>query len=149
MLKTAANPGGLPIEVFDGLRAQLAANKSQFYIDFPSGPFYGYNRPGVTPSQTVIQNWWRQAMMGGAKAQYDGVKAFSETDFTEDLKSIDVPTLVMHGGDDQIVPIADSAPLSAKLLKRSMLRIYENLPHGMCTTHADLVNNELFSFIAA
>lgn len=149
MLKTAANPGGLPIEVFDGLRKELATNRSQFYIDFPSGPFYGFNRPGAKPSQSVIQNWWRQAMMGGAKAQHDGIKAFSETDFTEDLKSIDVPTLVLHGGDDQIVPVADSAPLSAKLLQKSTLQIYEKLPHGMCTTHADLVNNELFRFIAA
>jgi non-heme chloroperoxidase len=147
MLKTAANPDGLPIEVFDGLRAQLAANRSQFYTDFARGPFYGYNRTGATPSQTVIQNWWRQAMMGGAKAQYDGVKAFSETDFTEDLESIDVPTLILHGGDDQIVPVADSALLSAKLLKKSTLQIYETSPHGMCTTHADLVNAELFSFI--
>nr|WP_041300982.1 alpha/beta hydrolase [Hyphomicrobium sp. MC1] len=148
-LKTAANPGGLPIEVFDGLRHELAANRSQFYIDFPSGPFYGFNRPGAKSSPSVIQNWWRQAMMGGAKAQYDGIKAFSETDFTEDLKSIDIPTLVLHGGDDQIVPVADSAPLSAKLLQKSTLQIYDKLPHGMSTTHADLVNRELFSFITA
>src|SRR6185503_19301847 len=118
MLKTPANPGGLALEVFDGLRQQLAANRAQFYLDFASGPFYGYNRPGAKVSQGVIQNWWRQAMMGGAKAQLDSTRAFSETDFTEDLKVIDVPTLVMHGDDDQIVPIADSAPLSAKLLKR-------------------------------
>ena len=117
MVKTPANPGGLPIEVFDGLRKQLAANRAQFYLDFASGPFYGFNRPGAKPIPGVIQNWWRQGMMGGAKAHYDGIKAFSETDFTEDLKIIDVPTLVMHGDDDQIVPIADSAPLSAKLLK--------------------------------
>jgi non-heme chloroperoxidase len=149
MLKTAANPGGLPIEVFDGLRKDLAANRAQFYLDFASGPFYGYNRPGAQPSQGVIRNWWRQAMMGGAKAQYDGIKAFSETDFTEDLKSITVPTLVMHGDDDQIVPVADAAPLSAKLLKTSTLKIYEKLPHGMCTTHADVVNAELLAFIAA
>jgi non-heme chloroperoxidase len=149
MLKTEANPGGLPIEVFDGLRKQLAAGRSQFYLDFASDPFYGYNRPGAKASQAVIWNWWRQGMMGGAKAHYDSIKAFSETDFTEDLKNIVVPTLVMHGGDDQIVPVADSAILSAKLLKRSTLRIYERLPHGMCTTHADLINAELLSFIAA
>jgi non-heme chloroperoxidase len=146
MVKTAANPGGLPIEVFDDLRRQLAANRSQFYIDLPTGPFYSFNRPGAEPSQAIIQNWWRQGMMGGAKAHYDGIKAFSETDFTEDLKVIDVPTLVMHGDDDQIVPIADSAPLSAKLLKNSTLKIYEKLPHGMCTTHADVVNPDLLAF---
>ena len=149
MLKTAANPGGLPIGVFDGLRKDLAANRAQFYLDFASGPFYGYNRPGAKPSEAVIWNWWRQGMMGGAKAQYDGIKAFSETDFTEDLKSITVPTLVMHGDDDQIVPVADSAPLSAKLLKNGTLKIYEKLPHGMCTTHADVVNADLLAFIAA
>jgi non-heme chloroperoxidase len=135
--------------VFDGLRKALAADRSQFYLDFASGPFYGYNRPGAKPSQAVIWNWWRQAMMGGAKAQYDGIKAFSETDFTEDLKSITVPTLVMHGDDDQIVPLAASAPLSAKLLKNSTLEIYEGLPHGMCTTHSDFVNAELLAFITA
>ena len=134
MVKTPANPGGLPIEVFDGLRKTLAANRAQFYLDFPSGPFYGFNRPGATPVTGIIQNWWRQAMMGGAKAHYDGIKAFSETDFTGDLKAIDVPTLVMHGDDDQIVPIADSALLSAKLLKRGTLKVYKGLPHGMCTT---------------
>jgi non-heme chloroperoxidase len=149
MLKTGANPGGLPIGVFDSLRRQLAANRSQFYLDFASGPFYGYNCPGAEASQAVIWNWWRQAMTGSAKAHYDGIKAFSETDFSEDLKNIAAPTLVMHGDDDQIVPVADSAPLSAKLLKRSTLKIYERLPHGMCTTHADLVNAELLSFIAA
>jgi non-heme chloroperoxidase len=148
MLKTNANPGGLPIDVFDGLRSQLAANRSQFYLDFAGGPFYGFNRPGAKPSQAVIWNWWRQGMMGGAKAHYDSIRAFSETDFTEDLKSISVPTLVMHGNDDQIVPVADSAPLSAKLLRRSVLKIYEKLPHGMCTTHADFVNAEVFAFIA-
>jgi len=148
MLKTDANPGGLPTEVFDGLRAQLAANRSQFYLDFASGPFYGYNRPGAKVSQAVIWNWWRQAMMGSAKAHHDGIKAFSETDFNEDLKSIDAPTLVLHGDDDQIVPVADSAALSAKLLKRGTLKIYERLPHGMCATHADLVNDALLSFMA-
>jgi non-heme chloroperoxidase len=147
MLQTPANPGGLPLEVFDGLRQQLAANRAQFYLDFASGPFYGYNRPGATSSQAIIQNWWRQAMMGSAKAQYDGIKAFSETDFTEDLKLIDVPTLVMHGEDDQIVPIADSAPLAAKLLKKGKLKVYEKLPHGLCTTHADVVNPDLLAFI--
>jgi non-heme chloroperoxidase len=149
MLKTPANPGGLPIDVFDGLRQQLAANRAQFYLDFASGPFYGYNRPGATVSQGVIQNWWRQSMMGGAKAQLDGIKAFSETDFTEDLKVIDVPTLVMHGDDDQIVPIADSAPLSVKLLKRGELKVFEKLPHGMCTTHAGVINAELLKFVHA
>jgi len=147
MLKTAANPGGTPIEVFNKLREQLAANRAQFYLDFASGPFYSYNRAGAKPLQGVIQNWWRQGMVGGAKAHYDGIKAFSETDFTEDLKAVDVPTLVVHGTDDQIVPIADSAPLSAKLLRRSTLKIYENLPHGLCTTHADVVNPELLAFI--
>jgi non-heme chloroperoxidase len=147
MVKTAANPGGLPIEVFDGFRKQLAANRAQFYLDIASGPFYSYNRPGAKISQGVIENWWRQSMMGGAKAAYDGIKAFSETDFTEDLKIIDVPTLVMHGSDDQIVPVADSAPLSAKLLRNSKLKIYENFPHGMCTTHAAVVNPELLAYI--
>ncbi|WP_086999535.1 alpha/beta fold hydrolase [Rhizobium sullae] len=149
MLKTAANPGGLPIEAFDGLRSQLAANRSQFYRDFPSGPFYGYNRPGAEPSQAVISNWWRQGMMGGAKAHYDGIKAFSETDFTEDLKSITVPTLVLHGDDDQIVPIGAAALLSAKLLQAGTLKIYEKLPHGLCTTHADVVNADMLAFITA
>ncbi len=145
---TGGGAGGLPIDVLDGLRQQLAANRAQFYFDFASGPFYGYNRPGVTASPAVIWNWWRQGMMGGAKAHYDGIKAFSETDFTEDLKSITVPTLVLHGGDDQIVPVSDSAPLSAKLLKKGTLKIYEGLPHGICTTHAGVVNAELSAFIA-
>ncbi len=147
MLKTAANPGGLPIEVFDGLRQQLAANRAQFYTEFASGPFYGYNRPGAKPLQSVIGNWMRQGMMGGAKAQYDGIKAFSETDFTEDLKKIDVPALVMHGDDDQVVPFADSAPLSAKLLKNSTLKVYKGYPHGMATTHADEINPEILAFV--
>jgi non-heme chloroperoxidase len=149
MVKTPANPGGLPIEVFDGLRQQLAANRSQFYLDLPSGPFYGFNRPGAKASQGVIQNWWRQGMNGGAKAHYEGIKAFSETDFTEDLKGIDVPTLVMHGDDDQIVPIADSALLSVKLLKKGTLKVYKGFPHGMCTTHADVINPDLLAFIKA
>jgi len=147
MVKTAANPGGLPIEVFDGLRKALADNRSQFYIDLPTGPFYGFNRSGANPSQPVIQNWWRQGMMGSAKAQYDSIKAFSETDFTEDLISIDVPTLVMHGDDDQIVPIAAAALLSIKLLKNGTLKVYKKFPHGMCTTHADVVNPDLLAFI--
>jgi non-heme chloroperoxidase len=147
MVKTPANPGGLPLEVFDGLRQQLAANRAQFYRDFASGPFYGYNRPGAKVSEAVIDNWWRQGMIGGAKAHHDGIKAFSETDFTEDLKAIEVPTLVMHGDDDQIVPIAASALLSAKLLKKSTLKVYEKLPHGMCTTHAEIVNPDLLAFI--
>ena len=147
MVKTPTNPGGLSIEVFDDLRKQLAVNRAKFYLDFASGPFYSYNRPGANVSQAVIQNWWRQGMMGGAKAHYDGIKAFSETDFTEDLKNIDVPTLVVHGDDDQIVPIADSAFLSAKLLKNGSLKVYEKFPHGMCTTHAEIVNPDLLTFI--
>ena len=147
MVKTPANPGGLPIEVFDGLRRELAANRAQFYRDFAGGPFYGYNRPDAKIFQGVIENWWRQGMMGSAKAHYDGIKAFSETDFTEDLKVIEVPTLVMHGDDDQIVPIADSAPLSAKLLKKATLKVYEKFPHGMATTHADVINADLLAFI--
>ena len=147
LLKTAANPGGLPIEVFDGLRQALAANRAQFYTEFASGPFYSYNRPGAKVLQSVIDNWLRQAMMGGAKAQYDGIKAFSETDFTEDLKNIDVPALVLHGDDDQVVPIADSALLSSKLLKNATLKVHPGFPHGMCTTHADVVNPELLAFI--
>jgi non-heme chloroperoxidase len=149
MVKTPASPGGLPIDIFDGLRKSLAANRSQFYLDFASGPFYGYNRPNAIPSQAIIWNWWRQAMMGGAKAQHDGIKAFSETDFTGDLKAIYSPTLVMHGDDDQIVPIDNSARLSVKLLKQGTLKIYEQLPHGMCTTHADRINADLLKFIRA
>jgi non-heme chloroperoxidase len=147
MVKTPVNPGGLTLEVFDGLRQQLASNRAQFYLEFASGPFYGYNRPGAKASQAVVENWWRQGMMGGAKAQHDGIKAFSETDFTEDLKVIEVPTLVMHGDDDQIVPIADSALLSVKLLRNGRLKVYEKFPHGMCTTHADVVNPDLLAFI--
>ena len=149
MVKKESNPGGLPIEVFDGLRAALVANRAQFFLDLPTGPFYGFNRPGAKVSQGVIWNWWRQGMMGGAKAHYDCIKAFSETDFTEDLKKIEVPTLVMHGTDDQIVPIADSAPLAAKLLKKGTLKTYDGLPHGMCTTHADVINADLLAFIRA
>jgi non-heme chloroperoxidase len=147
MVKTAANPGGLPKEVFDGLQAQLAANRSQFYMDLPTGPFYGYNRPGAKPSPANIQNWWRQGMMGGAKAHYDGIVAFSQTDFTEDLKKFTVPTLVMHGDDDQIVPYADAGVLSAKLVKGAILKIYKGFPHGMPTTNADTINADLLEFI--
>src|SRR5262245_35576285 len=149
MVKSDKNPGGLPIEVFDGFRSALAANRAQFYLDIPSGPFYGFNRPGAKVSEGVIRNWWRQGMMGGTKAHYDCIKAFSETDFTEDLKKIDVPVLVMHGDDDQIVPIADSAPLTAKLVKNATLKIYKGLPHGMCTTHPDIINKDLLAFIEA
>ena len=147
MLRTANNPGGIPQDVFDGLRKAVADNRSQFYRDFPSGPFYGFNRPGAKVSQAIIDNWWRQGMNGGAKAQYDCIRAFSETDFTDDLKNIDVPTLVMHGEDDQIVPIADSAHLSIKLLKKGTLKTYPGLPHGLCTTNADVINTDLLAFI--
>ncbi len=149
MVKSDKNPDGLPIEVFDGFRAALIANRAQFFIDVPAGPFYGYNRPGAKVDQGIIQNWWRQGMMGGAKAHYDCIKAFSETDFTEDLKTITVPTLVMHGDDDQIVPYADSAPLSVKLLKNGTLKTYAGLPHGVCTTHPDIVNADLLAFFKA
>ncbi|WP_144186304.1 alpha/beta fold hydrolase [Elioraea rosea] len=147
MVKSEANPGGIPIETFDTFRAAVAANRAQFYVDVPSGPFYGFNRPGAQPSQGIIDNWWRQGMMGGIKPQYDCIKAFSETDFTDDLKRIDIPVLVLHGDDDQIVPFADSAPLSAKLLPRGTLKVYEGLSHGVCTTHPDLVNGDLLAFI--
>ena len=149
MLKTPANPGGLPIEVFDGFRAALSANRAQFFHDVPAGPFYGFNRPGAQVSEGVIDNWWRQGMMGGAKAHYDCIKAFSETDFTEDLKKIDMPVLVMHGDDDQIVPIADSALISIKLLKKGELKVYKGFPHGMATTHADVINADLLAFFKA
>jgi non-heme chloroperoxidase len=146
MLKTAANPLGLPKEVFDGLQAQLAANRAQFYRDLPSGPFYGFNRPGVKSLEGNIQNWWRQGMMGGAKAHYDGVVAFSQTDFTEDLKKITVPVLVMHSEDDQIVPYVASGPLTAKLLKNGTLKTYKDFPHGMITTQAETINTDLLAF---
>jgi non-heme chloroperoxidase len=149
MVRSAANPGGTPIEVFDDLRTKLAANRAEFYRAVASGPFYGYNRPGVKASEAVIGNWWRQGMIGGAKAHYDGIKAYSETDFTEDLKGIDVPALVMHGDDDQVVPFADSAPLSVKLLRKGILKVYEKYPHGMCTMHADVINADLLSFLKA
>ena len=149
MLKTPANPGGLPIEVFDGFRAALVANRAQFFRDIPSGPFYGFNRPGAQVSQGLIDNWWRQGMMGGAKAHYDCIKAFSETDFTHDLKTINVPVLIMHGDDDQIVPIADSAHLAIKLVKKGTLKVYPGLPHGMASTHPDIINADLLAFFKA
>jgi non-heme chloroperoxidase len=147
MVKTSANPGGLPIEVLDGLRKSLADNRAQFYLDFASGPFYGFNRPGAKPIPGVIQNWWRQGMMGGAKAHYDCIKAFSETDFTDDLKKITVPVFVMHGDDDQIVPYADAGPLSVKLLKNGTLKTYKGFPHGMPATQADTINADLLAFL--
>jgi non-heme chloroperoxidase len=147
MVQNENNPGGLPREVFDGFRDALAANRAQFFLDVPAGPFYGYNRSGAKVSQGVIENWWRQGMMGGAKAHYDCIEAFSETDFTEDLKQIDVPVLILHGDDDQIVPIADSALLTAKLVKNGTLKVYKGLPHGMCTTHAEIINPDLLAFI--
>ncbi|MFC5371266.1 alpha/beta fold hydrolase [Brevundimonas faecalis] len=147
MLKTEANPEGLPREVFDGFRDGVANNRAQLYRDVPAGPFYGFNRPGATPIPGVIDNWWRQGMMGAAKAHYDGIKAFSETDFTEDLKAIDIPVLVMHGDDDQIVPIADAALKSIKLLKKGELKVYPGFSHGMATVNADVVNADLLTFI--
>ncbi|WP_321931969.1 alpha/beta fold hydrolase [Burkholderia cenocepacia] len=147
MVKSERNPGGTPIEVFDGFRKQLAANRAQFYLDVPSGPFYGFNRAGAKVSEGVIRNWWRQGMMGGIKAQYDCIKAFSETDFTEDLKKITQPALVLHGDDDQVVPYKDAGVLSAKLLKNATLRIYPGYPHGMLTTNADVINADILKFI--
>jgi non-heme chloroperoxidase len=147
MLKSEKNPGGMPMEAFDGYRSALAANRAQLYVDVPSGPFYGFNRPGAKILQGVIDNWFRQGMMGGIKAHYDCVKAFSETDFTEDLKTIDVPVLLMHGDDDQIVPIADAALIGIKLLKHGTLKVYKGLPHGMCTTHPEIINPDLLAWI--
>jgi non-heme chloroperoxidase len=147
MVKTAANPGGLPKAVFDDFQAQLAANRSRFYYEVAAGPFYGYNRPGAKPCEPVIRNWWRQGMMGGAKAHSDGSVAFSQTDFTEDLKKITVPVLVMHSEDDQIVPYADAGPLSAKLLKNGTLKTYKGFPHGMPTTEAPTINADLLAFL--
>ena len=149
MVQKASNPGGTPLSVFDDLRVALAANRAQFFLDVASGPFYGFNRPGAKVSDGVIRNWWRQGMMGAANAHYDCIKAFSETDFTDDLKKITVPTLVMHGDDDQVVPFADSAPLTAKLVKNGRLKIYKGFPHGMCTTHADTINADLLEFIGS
>jgi len=147
MVREPGNPGGLPIEVFDGFRKALAEDRSQFYLDIASGPFYGFNRDGAKISQGLIQNWWRQGMTGSAKAQYDCIKAFSETDFTEDLKTIGLPTFVMHGTDDQVVPFADSAPLSVELLAKGVLKAYDGYPHGMAATNADVINQEMLSFI--
>jgi non-heme chloroperoxidase len=149
MLKSDRNPGGTPIEVFDGLRSQLAENRAQFYLDVASGPFYGFNRRGARVSEGLIRNWWRQGMMGGANAHYDCIKVFSETDFTEDLQRIEVPVLVMHGDDDQIVPVADAALLSVKLLRSGMLKVYEGLPHGMFATHPEVINRDLLAFMRA
>ena len=147
MVQTPGNPGGLPKSVFDGFQAQVASNRAQFYQDVPAGPFYGYNRPGVKASEGIIANWWRQGMIGSAKAHYDGIVAFSQTDFTEDLKSIQQPVLVMHGDDDQIVPYENSGVLSAKLLPNGTLKTYNGYPHGMPTTHADVINADLLAFI--
>lgn len=149
LAQAASNPGGVPIAVFDDLRRKLAANRPQFYREIAAGPFYGFNRPGTQASQGIIDNWWRQAMMGSAKAHYDGIAAFSETDFRDDLKAVDVPTLVMHGDDDQVVPLAISSTLSAKLLRHATLKVYPGLPHGLCTTHADMINADLLAFITA
>jgi non-heme chloroperoxidase len=146
MVQSDSNPGGLPIEVFDGFRVQTASNRAQFYRDIAAGPFYGFNRAGAEVKQGIIDNWWRQSMMGGIKAQYDCIKAFSETDFTEDLKRIDVPTLVLHGDDDQIVPYPDSAPKSVQLLQHGTLKTHKGFPHGMPTTHADVINADLMAF---
>ncbi len=147
MLKTEAYPGGLPKEVFDGLRSALAANRAEFFHDLPAGPFYGFNRPDAKVMSAVVDNWWRQGMMGSAKAHYDGIKAFSETDQTEDLKAITVPTLVLHGDDDQIVPYKNAGVLSAEILPNATLKIYAGFPHGMLTTHADVINPDLLAFV--
>jgi non-heme chloroperoxidase len=147
MVKSEKNPGGTPLEVFDGFRAALAANRAQFYLDIPSGPFYGFNRPGAQVAEGLIYNWWRQGMMGGAQAQYECIKAFSETDFTEDLKAIDLPVLILHGDDDQIVPFADSAPLAAQLVKHGTFKVYPGRPHGVCQTEPDMVNGDLLAFV--
>ncbi len=147
MVKSARNPGGTPIEVFDGFRTALAANRAQFYLDVASGPFYGFNRPGVKTIEGTVRNWWRQGMMGGALAHYECIKAFSETDQTEDLKKISVPTLILHGDDDQVVPIADAALLSSKLVKGAELKVYKGYPHGMLTVHPDVLNPDILAFI--
>jgi len=149
MVKSEKNPGGTPIEAFDGLRSALAANRSQFYFDLPSGPFYGFNRPGAKVSQGLIYNWWRQGMMGGAKAHYDCIKVFSETDFTDDLKAIEVPTLILHGDDDQIVPIGAAAHAGAKLVKNATLKVYPGAPHGITDTHKEQLSADLLAFIKA
>ncbi len=147
MLKTEANPGGTPIEVFDGYRQALAANRAQFYLDVASGPFYGFNRPGAEVSDGVIRNWWRQGMMGGALAHYEGIKAFSETDQTADLEAFAVPALILQGDDDQVVPYKDASLLQAKLIKDSTLKVYQGFPHGMLTTHAEVINPDLLAFV--
>jgi non-heme chloroperoxidase len=147
MLKTASNPGGLPKDVFDGFRSQMIADRAQLFLDIPTGPFYSFNRPGSHKSEGLIRNWWRQGMMGGHKAAHDCIKAFSETDFTEDLKRFNIPTLIMHGDDDQIVPIGASAMLSSKLVKGATLKVYKGLPHGMATTHHEQINNDLLEWI--
>lgn len=149
MVKTPQNPGGLDKSVFDQLQAAVASNRAQFFRDLPAGPFYGFNRPGVKRQEGVVQNWWRQGMTGGIKAHYDGIVAFSQTDFTPDLARMTVPTLVMHGDDDQIVPVADSAELSVRLLKNGTLNIYKGFPHGMCTTESETINKDLLAFIQA
>ena len=146
MIRKESNPGGLPLEVFDQFRAGTAANRAQFFLDIPTGPFYGFNRPGAKVSEGMIRNWWRQGMMGSVKAHYECVKAFSETDFTEDLKSIQVPVLVIHSEDDQVVPYADSGPLAAKLAPKGTLKTYKDLPHGCAQTHPDLINADLLAF---
>ncbi|MGG7105117.1 MULTISPECIES: alpha/beta fold hydrolase [Rhodococcus] len=147
MVLTESNPAGLPIEVFEGFRERLATNRSQFYLDVASGPFYGFNRPGAKPSQGAILHWWNQGMAGNAKAHYDGIEAFSETDFTEDLRAIDVPTLLLHGTDDQIVPIADSSELAVTLIENATLKVYPGLSHGMCTVNAETINADLLAFV--
>lgn len=147
MIKSASNPGGLPLDVFDQFRSATASNRAQFFLDVPSGPFYGFNRPGAKVSEGVIRNWWRQGMMGGIKAHYECIKAFSETDFSDDLRAIEAPVLVMHGEDDQVVPIANSALLSIKLLRNGTLKTYPGLSHGMATTHADIINRDILAFI--
>jgi non-heme chloroperoxidase len=147
MVKTPANPLGLPKQVFDDMQAQLAVNRSEFYRGVAAGPFYGFNRPGVQAREPLIQNWWRQGMMGGAKAHYDGIVAFSQTDFTEDLKKISIPVLVMHSEDDQVVPYVAAGPLSAKLLKNGTLKTYQGFPHGMPTSQAEIINPDLLAFL--
>ncbi len=149
LVKKDGSPGGTPLAVFDGFRAALAANRAQFFLDVPSGPFYGFNRSGATVSEGAIRNWWRQGMMGAANAHYDCIKAFSETEFTEDLAKIAVPTLIMHGDDDQVVPIAGSALLTANLIKNATLKVCKGFPHGMCTTQAEAINRDLLSFVRA
>jgi non-heme chloroperoxidase len=149
MVKSRKNPDGTPMEVFDGYRAALAANRAQFYLDVASGPFYGFNRPGAKVSEGLIRNWWRQGMMGGTKAHYDCIKVFSETDLTEDLGLIEVPVLSMHSEDDQVVPFGDSAPLAVKLLKNGTLNVYKGLPHGMFASHPDIINPDILAFIQA